>query len=94
MTNNPDQPITNEDAPSAARDIVSKLVDRWLAGGLPSIALAEALLEAGLEQISSERGRAAAVSVLQELIRRTQDRILAEMIKQAEGGDKEGEPPE
>ncbi len=87
MANNPDQSITPEHAASAARDIVSKLVDKWLAGGLPSFALAEALLESGLEQISIERGGAAAVSVLQELIRRTQDRILAEMIKHAEARD-------
>jgi hypothetical protein len=86
---NPNQLITPEDAGSAARDIVGKLVMRWHEGSLPSFALAEALLEAGLEQISQERGPAAAVSVLQELIRRTQDRILAEMIKQAESRSSE-----
>jgi hypothetical protein len=73
MLDNPEQPITPEDAASAARDIVSKLVTRWREGGLPLIDLAEALIDAGLEQITSERGPTAAVSVLQQLIRRIQD---------------------
>jgi Protein of unknown function (DUF2934) len=67
---NPAQPITPEHPASAARDIVAKLVTKWREAGLPSIHLAEALIDAGLEQVSSARGPAAAVSVLQELIRR------------------------
>jgi hypothetical protein len=92
MIDDPEQPITPENASWAARDIVAKLVARWRDGGLPSIALAEALLDAGIEQISYERGPAAAVSALQELIRRTQDRILAKMIKQAESREPEDPP--
>jgi hypothetical protein len=87
MLDNPEQPIRPEDAASAARDIVSKLVTRWREGGLPLI---EALIDAGLEHITNERGPTAAVSVLQQLIRRIQDRILAERsdkLRVTRGGD-------
>ncbi len=75
MLDNRAQPITPEHPASAARDIVAKLVTKWREAGLPSIPLAEALIDAGLEQVSNARGPAAAVSVLQELIRRIQNHI-------------------
>jgi hypothetical protein len=71
---NPDPPITPVDAAPAANDIVAKPVARWRDGALVSDHLTEALLPAELEQIISGGGPAAAVSVLQELIRQTEDR--------------------
>ncbi len=73
MDNPEEQPITPEDSASAARDIVAKLVARWREEGLPSDVLMEALLGQGIELITSERGLAAAVSVLRELISRTEE---------------------
>ncbi len=83
MTDNPEaQPITPEDSASAARDIVAKLVASWREEGLSADALAEALLDKGMEQITSERGSAAAVSVIRELIRRI-EKQEAERARQA-----------
>ncbi len=71
---NPEQPITPENAASAARDIVAKLTARWREEGLPSDDLTVALIDTGLDQISNERDPAAVVSVLQQLIiRRTEN---------------------
>ncbi len=76
MTENPEQPIKPEHAASAARNIIARLVAQWREGGLPLEALSEGLIEEGLEQIISERGPAAAVSVLQHVITETQKRII------------------
>ncbi len=76
MTDNPEQPIKPEQAASAARDIIARLVAQWREGGLPLEALSEALIEKGLEQITSKRGPVAAVAVLRHLIRETEKRII------------------
>ncbi len=75
MPENAEQPITPEDSASAARDIVAKLVARWREEGLPSDTLTEALLSQGIRQITSEGGAIAAISVLRELIRRTEEQV-------------------
>jgi hypothetical protein len=56
MLDNPEQPITPEDAASAARDIVSKLLTRWREGGLFLIDLPEALIEADNQRARSYGG--------------------------------------
>jgi hypothetical protein len=61
MSDNSEEPITPENASPRARDIVARLVVLWREGGLPPAALAEALIDAGLDQISNEHGPAATV---------------------------------
>ncbi len=67
---NPEQPITPEDAAPAARDIVRKAGGRWREGALVSDGLTKAPLRAGL---GANNQAAAAVLVLQKLIRQTED---------------------
>jgi hypothetical protein len=60
------EPISPESGTPVARDIVAKLMTDWVRRGLSPLGLAEAFVDAGLLQITRERGPRAAAAILQE----------------------------
>jgi hypothetical protein len=64
----PDSPMTLEDAIASAQDIVDQLRSKWRDSGLPIEVLAHAMIGTGITDLTNERGLNAALDVLRELV--------------------------
>ncbi len=64
----PDDPMTLDDAVSSAQDIVDQLRSRWKERGLPIEVLAYAMIGAGITDLTNERGINSALEVLRRLV--------------------------
>jgi hypothetical protein len=64
----PDDPMTLDDAVSSAQDIVDQLRSRWKESGLPIEVLAHAMIGAGITDLTNERGVNSALEVLRRLV--------------------------
>ncbi len=64
----PDDPMTLDDAVSSAQDIVDQLRSRWKERGLPIEVLAHAMIGAGITDLTNERGINSALEVLRRLV--------------------------
>ncbi len=64
----PDDPMTLEDAVSSAQDIVDQLRSRWELSGLPIEVLAHAMIGSGVTDLTNARGVEAALDVLRRLL--------------------------
>ncbi len=64
----PEKPMTLEDAVSSAQDIVDQLRSRWKESGVPIEVLAHAMIGAGITDLTNERGVNSALEVLRRLV--------------------------
>ncbi len=64
----PERPMTLEDAVASAQEIVDQLRSKWRESGLPIEVLAHAMIGTGITDLTNERGINAALDVLRELL--------------------------
>ncbi len=63
-----DRPMTTDEVISSAQQIVDQLRDRWRESGLPVGVLAHQMIGAGITDLTNDRGVAATLELLRELV--------------------------
>jgi hypothetical protein len=69
----PDRPLTLEDAVASAQDIVDQLRSKWRDSGLPIEVLAHAMIGTGITDLTNERGVQATLDLLRELVQKIEE---------------------